>query len=72
MPGFEMDSRGVQVHIPGVRADDIHAAFLSAAVPVVGSIINDRYTLDFFTISKSDVPYAAGAADMVLARFGGV
>ncbi|MBN2159067.1 MAG: L-seryl-tRNA(Sec) selenium transferase [Spirochaetes bacterium] len=71
MPGFEMESRGVQIHFPGVQADEIHAAFLSAKVPLVGSIVNNRFTIDFFTISKSDVPHAAGAADMVLSRYGG-
>ena len=46
----------------------MYAAFISAEVPVVGSIIDGRYTLDFRTILDRDVPAAAEAADRLLAR----
>jgi L-seryl-tRNA(Ser) seleniumtransferase len=68
MPGYEGESCGVQVEIPGRKAGEIFSDFLSAAVPVVGSIFDDRYTLDFYTILDSVVPVLARAADEIIGR----
>jgi len=69
MPGFEMESSGVQIHIPGRKAGEIFTDFITATMPVVGSIANDRYTLDFFTILDTDVPVLARAADEIFTRY---
>ncbi len=72
MPGFHLKSRGVSVDVPGMEAGDLYAAFLSADVPVAGSIVDGRFILDFRTILDRDVAPAAGAAGRILARhFGG-
>lgn len=67
MPGFQRDSRGIQVEIPGLGADDIYAFLADSAVPLIGVIIDGRYTLDFMTIRDDDVPAAAEAVGRLIA-----
>jgi L-seryl-tRNA(Ser) seleniumtransferase len=71
MPGYRVKSRGVHIEAPGLAAADLYAAFMSADVPVAGSIDDGRYLLDFRTILDRDVVPLAGAADRVLAGSGG-
>ena len=71
MPGFEMESLGVQIDVPGAKAEEIFTDFTSAQPPVIGSISEGRYTLDFFTILDSDVRPLAGAACGIIARHTG-
>jgi L-seryl-tRNA(Ser) seleniumtransferase len=71
MPGFHMESMGVQIDVPGISAEDIHSAFISADVPVVGTIIDGHYTLDFRTVLDIDVPAIAGVVERLIARYNG-
>jgi len=68
MPGFQMESMGVQIDVVGVGAEEIHSSLISDSVPVVGTIIDGHYVLDFRTILETDVPYAAAAVDRVITR----
>jgi L-seryl-tRNA(Ser) seleniumtransferase len=68
MPGYEMESSGVQINIPGRKAGEIFTDFINTSIPVVGSIVNDSYTLDFFTILDTDVPILARAVDEIVTR----
>jgi L-seryl-tRNA(Ser) seleniumtransferase len=68
MPGFQMESAGVRIDLPGVSAEEVHSSLISSGVPVVGTIIDGHYTLDFRTILDADVPAAAGAVDRLIAR----
>ena len=68
MPGFQMESAGVRIDLPGVSAEEVHSSLVSSGVPVVGTIIDGHYTLDFRTILDADVPAAAGAVDRLIAR----
>ncbi len=68
MPGYEKESRGVQIKIPGRKAAEIFFEFLSAASPVVGSIVDDRYTLDFYTVLDAEVPLLARVVDEIICR----
>ncbi len=71
MPGFQMESMGIQVDIPGIGADDIHDALAGADVPVIGVIIDGHFTLDFSTILDGDVAAAAEAVGHLMALRGG-
>ncbi len=66
MPGFQMESMGIQFDIPGIGADGIYAALAGADVPVIGVIIDGRYTLDFSAILDGDVAAAAKAVDRII------
>jgi L-seryl-tRNA(Ser) seleniumtransferase len=68
MPGYERESHGIQIQVPGRKADEIFSDFISAAVPVIGSIRDDSYTIDFFTILDEDIPLLARAVDEVITR----
>jgi L-seryl-tRNA(Ser) seleniumtransferase len=61
MPGFQMESAGVRIDIPGVSAEEVHFSMMSAGVPVVGTIIDGHYTLDFRTVLDDEVTAAAPA-----------
>ena len=55
MPSGEIESVGLRIVIPGVSADEIFEKFIGAAVPIVGYIKDDAYTLDFRTITDDDI-----------------
>ncbi len=67
MPSFQRDSMGIQVDIPGLGADEIYAFLADSEVPLIGVIIDGRFTLDFMTILDDDVPAAAAAVGRLLA-----
>jgi len=71
MPGFQMESAGVRIDLPGVGAEEIQSSLISAVVPVVGTIIDGHYVLDFRTVLDADVHDAAAAVDRLIARRGG-
>lgn len=71
MPGFEMESRGVRINIPGAAPDEVYAAFAATDPPVIGSIVDGHYTLDFSTIGDGEAATLARAADAVIALLTG-
>ncbi len=56
MPGYTLQSVGVQIDVPGLRADDIDRALTANEVPIVGFIADGKYTLDFRTVLEEDIP----------------
>jgi L-seryl-tRNA(Ser) seleniumtransferase len=66
MPGYQMESLGVQVDIPGISADDIYASLAGSDVPVIGVIIDGICTIDFSAILDSDVPAVAEAVNRLI------
>jgi len=71
MPGFRMESLGLRIDIPGMGADDIYAALTEAEVPLIGVIIDGRFTIDFSAIPDTDVAAAADAVNRLFAFHGG-
>ncbi len=61
LPAREPESRGVQVMIAGMSAEDISRDLLRADVPVAGYIQDGLYTLDFRTIFMEDLSDLADA-----------
>ena len=51
----EMESRGIRIEIPGLRADDLFERLISAPVPIVGVIEKDILTINFMTIFDRDI-----------------
>lgn len=71
VPGSRMESLGLWVDIPGMSADDIYAALAEADVPLIGIIMEGRFTIDFSAILDSDVAAAAKAVNGLIALHGG-
>lgn len=66
MPSGEIESAGLRIVIPGVSADEIFEKFIGAAVPIVGYIKDDAYTLDFRTITDDDIRVISDALREIL------
>ena len=66
LPGFQMESMGVHVDIPGVSADEIYASLAGAEAPLIGFIMDGAYTIDFSAILDREVPAAAEAVDRLI------
>jgi L-seryl-tRNA(Ser) seleniumtransferase len=68
LPGVEIDSFGIQVVVQNFSADEIHRLLITGEVPIVGYILNDRYTLDFRTIFDRDIEDLVKAMHAVLKK----
>ncbi len=55
MPGVELESTGVEISIPGVKPDEINDYFLSCIPPIAGTVRDDRYVIDFYTVFERDI-----------------
>ncbi len=61
LPGAVIGSYGLQIDIPGLGPEKVYSHFISHDVPIVGSIINDRYVLDFMAVFDDEVPHVTAA-----------
>jgi L-seryl-tRNA(Ser) seleniumtransferase len=66
MPGVELESTGVEINIPGMKPDEINDYFLSCSPPVAGTVREDRYVIDFYTVFERDIVCIADAAEMLI------
>ena len=48
----------VAIHVPG-KASDLYARFLQNETPIVGRIVEDRFTLEVRTLLDPDLPFVA-------------
>lgn len=69
LPALEVESAGVEILLPGVKPDDLYNKMISLDLPVIGTIIEDRYTLDFMTVFDEDIPYIASVIDDLLNKY---
>jgi L-seryl-tRNA(Ser) seleniumtransferase len=66
LPTLKIESAGIQININGLTGKDIYNKFLSSPVPIVGYIIDDKFTLDIRTISDEEIPEIVIAIDKLL------
>ena len=66
LPTREIASAGVCITVPGVSADELYARFIDEEIPVVGYILDDRFTLDLRTVLPDDIPVLAASIDRML------
>ncbi len=67
LPGAALQSAGIQIEIPGISAESIAASLIKAEVPVIGYIVDGRFTLDLRTIRGDELPALAEAIDRLIA-----
>ena len=67
LPTREIASAGVCIDVPGMSAAELYSRFIDEEVPVVGYILDDRYTLDLRTVFPDDIAVLAASIDRVLA-----
>lgn len=68
MPGIEFESNGIQVEISGMKPDEIYSAFIKSEFPILGTVANGKFTLDFITIFDEEIPAVAA----VISRISGI
>lgn len=66
MPGVELESTGVEITVPGMKPDEINDYFLSCTPPIAGTVRDDRYVIDFYTVFERDVECIADAAEILI------
>ena len=66
LPTLKVESIAVQISIPGMSGNEISDRFLSRPLPIVGYILNDKFTLDLRTITDAEIPEVAEAIDALL------
>ena len=66
MPGVELVSSGIEITIEGMKPDEINDYFLSCIPPIAGTVRDDRYVIDFYTVFERDIEVIANAAEMLI------
>lgn len=66
LPAMGLASLGLQIDIPGLSGDAIYAHLIHEDIPIVGYILDDRFTLDFRTISDRDIPVLTAALNRLI------
>jgi len=66
MPGVELESTGVEIFIPGMKPDEINDYFLSCIPRIAGTVRDDRYVIDFYTVFERDIKCIADAAELLI------
>ena len=66
LPTTKIESMGIQISIPNLNGNEIYNKFISEKTPIVGYILDDKYTLDFRTIFDEDIPIIAEAIDRII------
>ncbi|PKL19136.1 MAG: L-seryl-tRNA(Sec) selenium transferase [Spirochaetae bacterium HGW-Spirochaetae-5] len=66
MPGVELESTGVEIAVPGMKPDEINDYFLSCTPPIAGTVRDDRYVIDFYTVFERDIECIADAAEILI------
>ena len=65
MPGLEFDSTGIQIEISGMKPDEIYSAFIKSETPVLGTVTNGKFTLDFTAIFDNDIQDLAAVINKI-------
>jgi len=66
MPGIELESSGIEISIPGMKPDEINDFFLSYIPPIAGTVRDDKYVIDFYTVFERDIKEIADAAESLI------
>jgi L-seryl-tRNA(Ser) seleniumtransferase len=68
MPGIEIDSYGLKLKIPGYSPDDLYDYFLNNIPPILGTIRENSFVIDLFTIFDKDIKDISKAIKELLAK----
>ncbi len=69
-PNYKIRSIGIQMDIPGISGKDIYSRMLKEDIPIIGYILDDKFTLDIRTIYDDEIPEIAKAIDNVIIESG--
>ena len=65
LPTLETESDSIEIKIPGFTSDKLYTSFINSKIPIVGTIVNDSYRLDFKTIFDTDLQFIAESINQI-------
>ncbi len=68
MPGLEFDSAGIQIEISGMKPDEISSAFIKSEHPILGTVANEKFTLNFTAIFEYEIPLIVSVINSISGR----
>lgn len=66
MPLAEVKSYGIEFDIPGMEPEKIYEYFLSCFPPIAGTVKNNRFVLDLYTVFEKDIKSLAVSINELL------
>lgn len=66
MPLSEVKSYGIELDIPGMEPEKIYEYFISSFPPIAGTVKNNRFVLDFYTVFEKDIKTLAVSINELL------
>ena len=55
LPTIELDSYGIQFNIKDMSPGKLYDFFINAKIPIIGVIVDDKFTINFMTILDKDI-----------------
>jgi L-seryl-tRNA(Ser) seleniumtransferase len=68
MPGVDLDSFGIELDIPGMKPDNISEFFLSCTPPVLGTVRDNKFVIDFYTVFERDIDHLVFSLEKLLKK----
>ena len=65
LPALEFESSGVLISIPGFSSSKLYSQFVKQDVPIVGTVVDDKFTLNFSAVFEHDIPYLVSAIEQI-------
>ena len=65
LPTIELDSFGIQIDIDKSNPEKIYNYFINAKIPIVGVIVNDKFTMNFMTVFDKDIDEIAEVLNLL-------
>ena len=69
LPTIEINSYALQFNFPKIKAAQINSFFLENHPPLIGSIINGKFSLDFMTVLDKDLEDIVKAINLFFKKF---
>jgi hypothetical protein len=70
MPLSEIKSYGIEFDIPGLEPEKIYEHFISSLPPIAGTVKNDSFVLDLYTVFEKDFKSLASSINELLRERG--
>jgi L-seryl-tRNA(Ser) seleniumtransferase len=65
LPTLETESDSIEIKIPVMTSDKLYTYFINSKIPIIGTIVNDSYRLDFKTIFDADIQFIAESINQI-------
>jgi L-seryl-tRNA(Ser) seleniumtransferase len=68
LPGEEIDSAGIRIDHPKLSPGELFTAFIRSGLPVIGTVSDGAFVLNFMTVDEKEIPIIADAIERITGK----